>query len=76
MRSEKLFNNYAYKLINTVRRKLEQAILYIERTPETTTSISSPPSSDHFDMAVAVTKEFRSPSSEQNGWTYINPQIE
>ena len=37
---EKLFKNYALKSIDAVRRKLEQAILYIERNPETVKSIT------------------------------------
>jgi hypothetical protein len=36
---EKLFKSYALKSIDAVRRKLEQAILYIERNPETVKSI-------------------------------------
>ena len=40
---EKLFKNYALKSIDAVRRKLEQAILYIERNPETVKSITSFP---------------------------------
>jgi transposase len=39
---EKLFKNYV-KSIDAVRRKLEQAILYIERNPETVKSITSFP---------------------------------
>ena len=41
--AEKLFKNYALKSIDAVRRKLEQAILYIERNPETVKSITSFP---------------------------------
>jgi transposase len=40
---EKLFRNYALKSIDAPRRKLEQAILYIERNPETVKSITSFP---------------------------------
>ena len=40
---EKLFKNYALKSIDAVRRKLEQAIIYIERNPETVKSITSFP---------------------------------
>ena len=40
---EKLFKNYALKSIDAVRRKLELAILYIERNPETVKSITSFP---------------------------------
>jgi len=40
---EKIFKNYALKSIDAVRRKLEQAILYIEHNPETVQSITSFP---------------------------------
>ena len=40
---EKIFKNYALKSINAVRNKLKQAILYIERNPETVKSITSVP---------------------------------
>ena len=40
---EKIFKNYALKSIDAVRRKLEEAILYIERNPETVKSITSFP---------------------------------
>ena len=40
---EKVFKNYALKSIDAVNRKLEQAILYIERNPETVKSITSFP---------------------------------
>ena len=40
---EKIFKNYALKSINTVRAKLKQAILYIERNPKTVKSITSFP---------------------------------
>src|SRR5438552_3885383 len=40
---EKIFKNYALKSIDAVRRKLEQAILYIERNPKTVQSITSFP---------------------------------
>ena len=40
---EKIFKNYALKSIDAVRAKLKQAILYIERNPETVKSISSFP---------------------------------
>jgi len=40
---EKIFKNYALKSIDAVRAKLEQAILYIERNPETVKSITSFP---------------------------------
>jgi transposase len=40
---EKLFKNYALKSIDAVRAKLEQAIVYIERNPETVKSITSFP---------------------------------
>ena len=40
---EKLFKNYALKSIDAVNRKLEQAILYIERNSETVNSITSFP---------------------------------
>ena len=38
---EKIFKNYALKSIDAVRAKLEEAILYIERDPETVKSITS-----------------------------------
>jgi hypothetical protein len=38
---EKIFKNYALKSINTVRAKLKQAVLYIERNPKTVKSITS-----------------------------------
>jgi hypothetical protein len=37
---EKIFKNYALKSIDAVRRKLEKAILYLERNPETVKSIT------------------------------------
>ena len=40
---EKIFKNYALKSIDAVRAKLKQAILYIERNPETVKSITSFP---------------------------------
>jgi len=40
---EKIFKNYALKSIGAVRAKLKQAILYIERNPETVKSITSIP---------------------------------
>ena len=40
---EKIFKNYALKSINAVRAKLKQAIVYIERNPETVKSITSFP---------------------------------
>jgi transposase len=40
---EKIFKNYALKSIAAVRTKLQQAILYIERNPETVKSITSFP---------------------------------
>ena len=40
---EKIFKNSALKSINTVRAKLKQAILYIERNPKTVKSITSFP---------------------------------
>jgi transposase len=40
---EKIFKNYALKSIDAVRAKLEQAIVYIERNPETVKSITSFP---------------------------------
>ena len=40
---EKIFKNYALKSINAVRTKLQQAIFYIERNPETVKSITSFP---------------------------------
>ena len=40
---EKIFKNYALKSIDAVRAKLEEAILYIERNPETVKSITSFP---------------------------------
>ena len=40
---EKIFKNYALKSIDAVRAKLEQAILYSERNPETVKSITSFP---------------------------------
>jgi transposase len=40
---EKIFKNYALKSIDAVRAKLEQAILHMERNPETAKSITSFP---------------------------------
>jgi len=40
---EKIFKNYALKSIDAVRTKLKEAILYIERNPETVKSITSFP---------------------------------
>ena len=40
---EKIFRNYALKSIDAVRRKLEEAILYIERNPKLVKSITSFP---------------------------------
>jgi transposase len=40
---EKIFKNYALKSIDAVHRKLEEAILYIERNPETVKSITAFP---------------------------------
>jgi transposase len=40
---EKIFKNYALKSIDAVRAKLRQAILYIERNPETVKSLTSFP---------------------------------
>jgi transposase len=40
---EKIFKNYALKSIDAVRVKLGEAILYIERNPETVKSITSFP---------------------------------
>ena len=40
---EKFFKNYALKSINSVRTKLKQAILYIERNPKIVKSITSFP---------------------------------
>ena len=40
---EKIFKNYALKSIDAVYRKLDEAILYIERNPETVKSITSFP---------------------------------
>ena len=40
---EKIFKNYTLKSIDAVRAKLEQAILYMERNPETVKSITSFP---------------------------------
>ena len=40
---EKIFKNCALKSIDAVRAKLKQAILYIERSPETVKSITSFP---------------------------------
>ena len=40
---EKIFKNYALKSIDAVQRKLEEAILYIERNPQTVKSITSFP---------------------------------
>jgi transposase len=40
---EKIFKNYALKSIDTVRAKLKEAILYIERNPKTVKSITSFP---------------------------------
>src|ERR1700738_4564387 len=42
---EKIFKNYAFKSIDAVRAKLEQAILYVERNPKTVKSITSFPTS-------------------------------
>src|ERR1700675_3138256 len=40
---EKVFKNYALKSIDAVHRKLEQAILYVQRNPETVKAITSFP---------------------------------
>jgi transposase len=40
---ETLFKNSALKSMDAVRRKLREAILYIERTPDTVKSITSFP---------------------------------
>lgn len=40
---EKIFKNYALKSIDAVQSKLEEAILYIERNPQTVKSITSFP---------------------------------
>jgi transposase len=40
---EKIFKNCALKSIDTVRAKLKEAILYIERNPKTVKSITSFP---------------------------------
>ena len=40
---EKIFKNYALKSIDAVHRKLEEAILYIERNPMLVKSITSFP---------------------------------
>ena len=40
---EKIFRNYALKSIDAVHRKLEEAILYIERNPKLVQSITSFP---------------------------------
>jgi transposase len=40
---EKIFKNYALKSINAVHRKLEEAILYIERNTKLVRSITSFP---------------------------------
>ena len=40
---EKIFRNYALKSIDAVHRKLEEAILYIERNPKLVRSITSFP---------------------------------
>ena len=40
---EKIFKNYALKSIDAVHRKLDEAILYIERNPEIVKSITSFP---------------------------------
>ena len=40
---EKIFKNYALKSIDAVRAKLKEAILYMERKPETVKSITSFP---------------------------------
>ena len=40
---EKIFRNYALKSIDAVHRKLEEAILYIERNPKLVKSITSFP---------------------------------
>jgi transposase len=40
---EKIFKNYALKSIDAVYRKLDEAILYIERNPEIVKSITSFP---------------------------------
>jgi hypothetical protein len=38
--ARKIFKNYALKSIDAVHRKLEDAILYIERNPELVKSIT------------------------------------
>jgi hypothetical protein len=40
---EKIFRDYALKSIDAVHRKLEEAILYIERNPKLVKSITSFP---------------------------------
>ena len=40
---EKIFKNYALKSLDVVQSKLEEAILYIERNPQTVKSITSFP---------------------------------
>jgi transposase len=40
---EKIFKNYALKSMDAVRRKLREAILYIERNPNLVKSITSFP---------------------------------
>jgi transposase len=40
---EKIFKNYALKSMDAVRRKLKEAVLYIERNPTTVKSITSFP---------------------------------
>ena len=40
---EKIFKNYALKSIDAVHRKLEEAILYIERNPQLVRSITGFP---------------------------------
>jgi hypothetical protein len=40
---KKLLKNYAIKSINEVHRKLEEAVLYVERDPRTVKSITSFP---------------------------------
>jgi transposase len=40
---EEIFKNYALKSIDAVQSKFEEAILYIERNPQTVKSITSFP---------------------------------
>jgi hypothetical protein len=40
---EKIFKNYALKSMDAVRKKLKEAILYIERNPKAVKSITSFP---------------------------------